>query len=299
MTIFTKTDSEGKDVKEEVSKVVPFGLTLLHAPPCEERYISNCGWVPMEGGNFDRSKEKRNSSFGPLSFIRLSSSPLATTPSPTLLEQENTENRKRRRCNLPIILMAFLLCLTLGVILFFCHTRLVRSAYKEGIYHGWNAAIYRNDGLSQRLEEKVEIDPIKSYEKVEVPRSKTNQPAIFLHDFKKNVTAIVDISGRRCFLKALDPRTVVTPTKLIQLMVKMPFSYQTSRNTVRETFRVGNSLSQPEIQELGSFIITRHCLLHPTYMLIKLEAEMAKQKEKRCSGACSTVAPFITLKTLI
>ncbi|VDM55768.1 unnamed protein product [Angiostrongylus costaricensis] len=114
----------------------------------------------MEGGNFDRPGKNRNSSPGPLSIIRLSSSPLDRTPSPTLPEQENSRNkRSRQRCNLLVILVVSLLCLVLGAALLLCYTRLVRSAYKEGIYSGWNAAIYRNHGLLQGLEENIEINP--------------------------------------------------------------------------------------------------------------------------------------------
>ena len=41
-----------------------------------------------------RPKEKRSSSFGPLSIIRLSPSPLARTPSPSP-EYDNAENERR------------------------------------------------------------------------------------------------------------------------------------------------------------------------------------------------------------
>ncbi|KAE9414961.1 hypothetical protein Angca_003602, partial [Angiostrongylus cantonensis] len=252
----------------------------------EERCISNYGWVPMEGGNFDRPRENRNSLAGPLSIIRLSSSPLDRTPSPTLPEQENGGNKRRRqRCNLVVILVISFLGLILGAALLFCHTRLVRWAYKEATYPGWNAAIYRNHGLLQRSEENVEINPTRLYEKIEVLRFGANRPSIFLHDFKKNITAILDITGRRCFLKALDPRTVVTPNKFMQFFSKIPLSHQATENTIREIFRVGNLLSQLEIQELGSFIITRYCLPRPTYKLIKFRAGMPN-KERRDDDGC-------------
>lgn len=33
------------------------------------------------------------------------------------------------------------------------------SAYKRGVYHGWNAASYNSHGVPQRLEQNVEINP--------------------------------------------------------------------------------------------------------------------------------------------
>uniref|UniRef100_A0A0K0D7Q6 Secreted protein n=1 Tax=Angiostrongylus cantonensis TaxID=6313 RepID=A0A0K0D7Q6_ANGCA len=146
--------------KKNLLQVILTGLTTLNTPPSEERCISNYGWVPMEGGNFDRPRENRNSLAGPLSIIRLSSSPLDRTPSPTLPEQENGGN-KRRSYFSPALL--------------FCHTRLVRWAYKEATYPGWNAAIYRNHGLLQRSEENVEINPtplltLDSFPRIHCPR---------------------------------------------------------------------------------------------------------------------------------
>ena len=39
-------------------------------------------------------------------------------------------------------------------------------------------------GRSERLEERVEIDPDNLYEKIEVPRFGNNRPAVFVHDFR-------------------------------------------------------------------------------------------------------------------
>jgi hypothetical protein len=49
---------------------------------------------------------------------------------------------------------------------------------------------------------------------------------VFVHDFRKNVTAIVDVLGDRCFLKDLD-RTLVSPPKnFIDLIQKMEASLE-------------------------------------------------------------------------
>uniref|UniRef100_A0A1I7X607 BRICHOS domain-containing protein n=1 Tax=Heterorhabditis bacteriophora TaxID=37862 RepID=A0A1I7X607_HETBA len=237
-------------VTQQNSEREYFDATRNPSPPEEERHISNCGWVPMEGGNFDRPKEKRSSSFGPLSIIRLSPSPLARTPSPTPPEYENADNERS-------------------------------TAYQRGVYHGWNAATYNNRGVPERLEQNVEINLAEAYEKIQVPQFGTNRPAIFLHDFKQNVTAIVDVMGKRCFLKQLDRTTVEQPRNFIKMLRGMDNSASVSSasRVVRETFRVGSPLNQDDLMAIGSFLISRHCSYRPTFMLTKTD-EVNKIKRR-------------------
>jgi hypothetical protein len=55
---------------------------------------------------------------------------------------------------------------------------------------------------------------------------------VFVHDFRKNVTAIVDVLGDRCFLKDLD-RTLVSPPKnFIDLIQKMEASLEKTLNRI-------------------------------------------------------------------
>ncbi|KAK6725972.1 hypothetical protein RB195_004347 [Necator americanus] len=119
MTVFTKTNEDAKEIPKVV---VSSPLTTPTAPPNKEQDISNSGWVPMEGGRFDRPKKERSSSFGPLSIIRLSPSPLARTPTPTLPDQGNAEKK-------------------------------TRFAYKEGVDHGRIAAKYQSVDLQRSVDD--------------------------------------------------------------------------------------------------------------------------------------------------
>ncbi|KHJ96725.1 hypothetical protein OESDEN_03300 [Oesophagostomum dentatum] len=123
MTVFTKSNEETKEVPKVV---VSEPASTPTAPPAKERDISNSGWVPMEGGNFDRPKE-RSSSFGPLSIIRLSPSPLARTPSPTFPENGSSERKTRKCfCIMLLVLVIFGMGAYLGTVFFRYHARLVR-----------------------------------------------------------------------------------------------------------------------------------------------------------------------------
>ncbi|KAK6725973.1 hypothetical protein RB195_004347 [Necator americanus] len=151
MTVFTKTNEDAKEIPKVV---VSSPLTTPTAPPNKEQDISNSGWVPMEGGRFDRPKKERSSSFGPLSIIRLSPSPLARTPTPTLPDQGNAEKKTRRRlCTMLFILLALGLGLYAGAVFFHYHAGLVRFAYKEGVDHGRIAAKYQSVDLQRSVDD--------------------------------------------------------------------------------------------------------------------------------------------------
>ncbi|CAI4233316.1 unnamed protein product [Auanema sp. JU1783] len=287
MTVFTKKDAtEEKNTSDkEVPKVVVSGSLSPNSPP-DERHISNCGWVPMEGGNFDRPKEKRSSSFGPLSIIRLSPSPLARTPSPSPPDYDSVDPERRfRKCTKVMLLLCILMGVGMGTGFFFYQKSLINAAYKKGIYHGWNAAVYNNRGVPEKLEQNVEVNQDQAYEKIDVPRFGSNRPAVFLHDFKQNLTAIVDVMGKRCFVKQLDRSTVAAPRNIIEMLRGMESSSNPSSvsRVVRETFRVGEQLNEEQLDSLGSFVITRHCQYRPVYMLQKTGDAQDARRFRRAS----------------
>ncbi|CAB3410355.1 unnamed protein product [Caenorhabditis bovis] len=282
MTIFTKSETteETKKPVDGAKEENPKQVVVCEAE--EEKHISNCGWIPMEGGNFDRPKEKRSSSFGPLSIIRLSPSPLARTPSPSPPDYDNAmNNRRMRQCTK----------LTFTLIAIFCFVILVSVAYQKGVYHGWNAATYSNKGLTERLVQNVEINPTESYEKIQVPRFGANRPAVFLHDFKKNLTAIVDVMGKRCFVKELDRARVASPKSFIDMLKAIdsttPDLRSLNTRVVRESFRVGTALNESEIAKLSSPMLIRHCAFRPTYMLSRQE-----QKTRSKRGNAYSMIPI-------
>ncbi|CAJ0596121.1 unnamed protein product [Cylicocyclus nassatus] len=227
MTIFTKTN---EDTKEVPKVVVSSPDSTPTAPPAKERDISNSGWIPMEGGNFDRPVKERSSSFGPLSIIRLSPSPLARTPSPTLPENDNSGRKTRRRlCTLLLILLALGMGLYLGAMFFRYHARLVRFAYHEGVDHGRMAATYQNLALQS--------PPF-------IREPKTTQ----------NITAMIDTICKRCFSKPLN-NTISTQLSLMHILTGSPPPMLKERK-MRGRVRVCGPLKREEIEALGSLVIT-------------------------------------------
>ncbi|PAV78768.1 hypothetical protein WR25_10304 [Diploscapter pachys] len=305
MTIFTKSDTidEKKDIEtgKEIPKVIvsqtsnqPTADAGEDGKKHEEGKISNFGWIPMEGGNFDRPKEKRSSSFGPLSIIRLSPSPLARTPSPSP-EYDNAENERRfRRFTKFTLIFCLIMGVGIAISFFFYQRGLIESAYRRGLYHGLNAVAFNNKGVAERLEQQVEVDPNEAYEKIDVPRFGSNRPAIFLHDFKQNFTAIVDVMGKRCFVKQLDRNAVAPPRNFIDMLKGFNRNgpLAVAPRVVRETFRVGQPLSQEEVDGLQSFMISRHCSYRPTYMLKKTSQaaeEMRRNKREILDDTMETL----------
>ncbi|EGT30179.1 hypothetical protein CAEBREN_11342 [Caenorhabditis brenneri] len=285
MTIFTKTetDTEKKTV-EGVKEDTPKQVVVCEAD--EEKHISNCGWVPMEGGNFDRPKEKRSSSFGPLSIIRLSPSPLARTPSPSPPDYENAVNARRmRRCTKLTFTLIAIFSFVILVSFFLYQQGLISVAYQKGVYHGWNAATFSNRGMTERLVQNVEVNANDSYEKIDVPKFGSNRPAIFLHDFKQNLTAIVDTVGNRCFVKELDRTKIRNPRMLIEMLrnidIMAPEVAYAQTRVVRETYNVGDELTKADIGTFNSTILSRHCAFRQTYQLKKQEAQ---SRSRRAAG---------------
>ncbi|EYC25237.1 hypothetical protein Y032_0012g1778 [Ancylostoma ceylanicum] len=229
MTVFTKTNEDSKEVPKVV---VSEPSNTPTAPPAKERDISNAGWVPMEGGNFDRPVKERSSSFGPLSIIRLSPSPLARTPSPTLPENGNSGKKTRRKfCIMLFVLVMLGMVLYLGTVFFHYHAKLVRFAYHEGVDHGKMAAKYQSFDMQKA--------PVKAEMKAE-----------------RNLTAIIDEICKRCFAKQLYDNAVSSPINFMNILTGSPSSLFPPQRTMRGRVRICGPLRRAEIEALGSLIIT-------------------------------------------
>ncbi|KAI6204875.1 hypothetical protein M3Y94_00727800 [Aphelenchoides besseyi] len=204
-----------------------------------------------------------------------------------------SEDRVSAVC-IPIILTWLLVASFFAGLLFY---RYFGRRLGEPTYYRWCGADFIDEqmGGPQRLEQKMEINEQDLYERIQVPKFGSNRPAVFVHDFRKNLTAIVDINGDRCFLKDLDRSLVAPPKNFIDLIQKMEKGYYAQNpRVIRETYRVGARLSQSEMSKLGSLMVSRHCVGREVY---RLERAPRNQEDAFFNGRQRReAAPTETLK---
>uniref|UniRef100_A0A7E4VE90 Integral membrane protein 2 n=1 Tax=Panagrellus redivivus TaxID=6233 RepID=A0A7E4VE90_PANRE len=163
---------------------------------------------------------------------------------------------KKQRTYRALTTLGFFLVFLVAFVLLVCSNhRLFQKPY-----NGWCGTTFMDGGKAKQFGQEMEIDPNESYEQIRVPKFGANRPAVFVHDFKKNVTAIVDVLGDRCFLKPLDRNVVVPPKNFIDLIDKMHEGYYApSPKVIHETFRVGGRLSADDLYNIDSAMVSRHC----------------------------------------
>lgn len=123
---------------------------------------------------------------------------------------------------------------------------------------------------------------LQLYERIQVPKFGMNRPAIFVHDFRKNLTAIVDVLGERCFLKDLDRSLVAPPKNFIDLIQKMERGYYAQNpRVIRETYRVGERLEPNALLDLGSAMVAKHCAGKLVYRLERTAPALQGYYNKR------------------
>uniref|UniRef100_A0AC35GP54 Integral membrane protein 2 n=1 Tax=Panagrolaimus sp. PS1159 TaxID=55785 RepID=A0AC35GP54_9BILA len=67
--------------------------------------------------------------------------------------------------------------------------------FQPKTFSGWCGTSFVDDGQPRHFAQEMEINPNELYEKIQVPKFGLNRPAVFVHDFRKNITAIVDVLG--------------------------------------------------------------------------------------------------------
>jgi len=166
-----------------------------------------------------------------------------------------------------LLILWLLMAAIVGSILLF------RYLHRRPVFYGWCGTDYveQDSAISAKLQQRVEVDQDKEYEKIDVPRFGPNRPATFVHDFRQNWTAIVDLIGGQCFLKPLDRRQIAPPSNFIDLVRKMESGYYEQNTAViRERYRVRlPPLNVNELEDLGSWMITQQCSHFTTFMLEK------------------------------
>lgn len=119
--------------------------------------------------------------------------------------------------------------------------------------------------------EQVELDiDDDKYEKIDVPDFGGARSGRFIHDFNTNFTAIIDLTGQRCFVMPLNRTNILPPRNLYDLIEKMWAGYyKVNTDTVRQSMRVITPhLKDKELEKIGSYIGSE-CQGRPVYKLEK------------------------------
>lgn len=120
-----------------------------------------------------------------------------------------------------------------------------------------------------REEIEMDMNENDSYAKVEVPDFKDGRHGRFMHDFKENQSAIIDIKTRRCFIMPLDRDTTLPPKTLSDLIKKMGTRYY---NIDTERVRHSMRVVTPAIEDLSTISerIANECFDMKVYKLEKI-----------------------------
>lgn len=127
------------------------------------------------------------------------------------------------------------------------------------------------DSMGNFLQEEFEIDmENQSYEKINVPDFRNGRSGRFIHDFNTNITGIIDVTGRRCFVMPLNRNLVLPPKSLFDLIHKMwDGYYKVDTEIVRETMQiVSPPLTLNDLKIVGDYI-SKECTGLPVYKLEK------------------------------
>uniref|UniRef100_A0A0N5BNQ9 Integral membrane protein 2 n=1 Tax=Strongyloides papillosus TaxID=174720 RepID=A0A0N5BNQ9_STREA len=169
---------------------------------------------------------------------------------------------------------AMILLLWLLIALLISGILMYRYFIYKPTYCGWYSTDFISNGLPAHLEQNMEIDSDGLYEKIQVPQFGLNRKTIYIHDFRKNVTAIVDVLEQRCFLKPLDHNIIPMPKVFIDLINQLQEAFPDNEKhyprVVKETYRVGPRISVENLLKLDSVMITRHCLSKDVFHLQRI-----------------------------
>ncbi|GMR33593.1 hypothetical protein PMAYCL1PPCAC_03788 [Pristionchus mayeri] len=253
MTVFTKTDAtdeKAKDAKPSAPEVV-----ITDA-------VEQANEIIKQNARFDRqethdeyfTRKKRSSSFGPLSIVRLTPSPLCRTPSPP--RSYSPEERERRRIsrhfNIAVVIALILFSFVLG----FTYRAYVHSSIMKSLFRSTtDEVVVVND----------EAAPVASPQQAEV-RTLDGRPiaAMFVHDFKRNLTAILDVNNRRCFIKRFSHFPAFVQRHMDDLTEPEPIP---PSPVVNQYYKVERRLKDRDINRMNSMVVYRHCAGRPAYML--------------------------------
>lgn len=189
-------------------------------------------------------------------------------------------NAARRRRNNMLILMAVLLLMSLTAIGIAGGLFLYRHMQNRPFMGSCLVPYHEPSGVQGSFQQQVEIDKAYGvYEKLEVPPILDSRRSTVVHDFEKNLTAIVDRDRARCFIMNLNRTTVQPPRNFLDLLQKFQSGYYVpDAEVVREKYRVAT----PEVDNLEPFgiYIWNECQYFETYRLVRDDQPFAMSKKR-------------------
>jgi len=151
-----------------------------------------------------------------------------------------------------------------------------------------------NHEIPDTFEDKETIQRIKEFEfDVELDMENNDMetlelPEIFLgrymHDFKINITVIVDTLAKRCFLMKLDRNLIPAPRSIYEILAKMRNgAFDIDYEEIRKSYRINGPPIQAFDRSHGAFI-PDVCTSKVTYNLEEIDGPYIVKREVGSSG---------------
>lgn len=139
---------------------------------------------------------------------------------------------------------------------------------------------YHEGTVSGQFQESVEIDRVNGiYEKIQVPPVLDSRRSTIIHDFEKNLTAIVDNDRGRCFVLDLNRTVVQPPQSFMDLVIKTRSGYYIpNAEVIRSRYRV----LVPRVEDVTPFgdYIYYECQYFDTYRLIRADEPFGMSRKR-------------------
>ncbi|KAK2850494.1 hypothetical protein Q7C36_009277 [Tachysurus vachellii] len=142
----------------------------------------------------------------------------------------------------------------------------------------------------RRIDEIVRVLQDEEVEliNVPVPSFSDSDPAVIVHDFKRRLTAYLDLSLNKCYVIPLNTSVVMPPRDLMDLLAKLKAgTYLPQTYLVHEQMIVTEKLD--DIEPLGTYIY-KVCQNKDTYRLQRRDTILGLQKREALN--CHTIRHF-------
>jgi len=185
----------------------------------------------------------------------------------------------KRRRNHMIAAAAFLLFLS-GIAFSFGFGIYIYNHLNRS-YSSFFPVFYHEGTSSGQFQEYIEIDTANGvYEKLHVPSVLDSRRSTIVHDFEKNLTAIIDKDRTYCFIMELNRTVVQPPQNLYDLIIKTKSGYYIpDGEVIRKQYRVLG----PEIEDIGDYIYNE-CQYFNTYRLIRADEPYVRNRKRSVTG---------------
>lgn len=149
-------------------------------------------------------------------------------------------------------------------------------------YHEWKAGKDKDFLLEGEFYQQVEIDHInKIYEKLNVPSVMNSRSVVVLHDFREQLTAIIDRDQGRCLVMALNATLVRPLPEFYEIVKNIKAGYDSpDAEVIRDSYR----LLTPAMKDVAVFgqRIFDSCRYFETYRLERDEQPLGESQTSEC-----------------